>query len=445
LFCVVVIAGVAFTVRLATLLRSGDTWAFFTGDSREYVELAQGIRAGCGFTHLINGRCGVPEVLRTPGYPLFVAAMPNLRWAIAAQALISGGVCLAVGLIGLRLWGTKAALIGQLIFACDVPSIVSSGTIMSDSLFGAFLASGILLQMYVLVRGRLDRTGIGLLFLAILLLGGALMVRPIGIILPLLAPVPFLFMSHVRLRRRFAFALVAFCIPATLMTAWIIRNGKETGIWTLSTAGAFQLYYYRAAGVVWYRTGENILELHGRFAHDVGLTNATYYLPPSVYNQMIHNALEIMGADPVATVVMTLRCFVWVAVVPDRVNLSEFLGLKAGAAQTFHPASGDMLVRLDNLFHSPVLTVLIGFQIIPVFFTWIGVMLAVWGLRNRSWHEAAYVLYPLMIALFLILLAAGPDGVARHRMPAMPLLAMLAGVGWSAVRTAPQRRSRGFT
>jgi hypothetical protein len=94
-----------------------------------------------------------------------------------------------------------------------------------------------------------------------------------------------------------------------------------------------------------------------------------------------------------------------------RVNLNEFLGLQAGAAHTFHFASGDLLVRLQDLFHSPLLSELVGFQMRPILVTWIGVILAVWRLRGRSSQEVMYALYPLIIAVLLILLAAMPDGV----------------------------------
>src|ERR1700752_2234621 len=81
------LALVALALRLAPLLRPGSEWAMANVDSPRYVELAEGIRAGCGFARLIDGRCGPPEVLRTPGYPLMLAVVPSLRAVVAMQAL----------------------------------------------------------------------------------------------------------------------------------------------------------------------------------------------------------------------------------------------------------------------------------------------------------------------------------------------------------------------
>jgi hypothetical protein len=66
-------------------------------DSPRYLELAEGMRAGCGFARWI-GHCASAEVLRTPGYPFFFALVPNVRTAVAVQGVIGAAVCLMVGL-----------------------------------------------------------------------------------------------------------------------------------------------------------------------------------------------------------------------------------------------------------------------------------------------------------------------------------------------------------
>ena len=69
------IALIAIGIRLAPLLRSDLSFAFRPDDSFEYLQLADGMRHGCGFARLINGSCQPAEILRTPGYPLFLAAL----------------------------------------------------------------------------------------------------------------------------------------------------------------------------------------------------------------------------------------------------------------------------------------------------------------------------------------------------------------------------------
>jgi hypothetical protein len=47
-------------------------------------------------------------------------------------------------------------------------------------------------------------------------------------------------------------------------------------------------------------------------------------------------------------------------------------------------------------------------------------------------------MYLLIIALVMLFLAAGPEAIARYRAPAMPFLAMVAGVGWSRASKTPR-------
>lgn len=77
-------------LRLAPLLRHD---VVVNPDSGRYIELEQGLRHGCGFARWTNGACGAAvETFRTPGYPLFLAAMPNLRTAVAIQGIAGAGV-----------------------------------------------------------------------------------------------------------------------------------------------------------------------------------------------------------------------------------------------------------------------------------------------------------------------------------------------------------------
>jgi hypothetical protein len=53
------------------------------------------------------------------------------------------------------------------------------------------------------------------------------------------------------------------------------------------------------------------------------------------------------------------------------------------------------------------------------------------------------LMYLLCIALVMLVLAAGPEAIARYRSPAMPFLAMAAGVGWSGALKAPATAENG--
>ena len=101
------IAVLALVLRLAPLLRGG---VVMDPDSNRYIELAQGLEHGCGFARWLNGSCAPAETVRTPGYPLFLAAMPTLRTAILVQGLAGAAVCLLIGLYVREGWGLAAAV-----------------------------------------------------------------------------------------------------------------------------------------------------------------------------------------------------------------------------------------------------------------------------------------------------------------------------------------------
>ena len=128
------IAGLSLVIRLCPLLqRPGVAWAM-TGDAIGYVRLAEGLASGCGFAPRFGDSCGPAEVFRTPGYPLFLAALPSLRTALVIQDALGAGVCLLVGLFAWRQWGLIAGLLAELLCGFHIPSIFRGNYVMTEIL-----------------------------------------------------------------------------------------------------------------------------------------------------------------------------------------------------------------------------------------------------------------------------------------------------------------------
>jgi hypothetical protein len=107
----ITISIIAIAVRLAPLTRSDLSFAYYPDDSFQYIQLADGMHDGCGFARLINRSCQTPEILRTPGYPVFLAAIGRkVRSFLAAQAVIGGIVGLAVAVWLMQEWSFFAAI-----------------------------------------------------------------------------------------------------------------------------------------------------------------------------------------------------------------------------------------------------------------------------------------------------------------------------------------------
>ena len=432
----------ALALRLAPMLRGGSAWTIANADSPRYVELAEGLRSGCGLARLVDGRCGPPEVLRTPGYPMFLTVIPSLRAVVMVQAIIGAALCVLVGSFVSFYWGGCAGVIAELLLALDVPSIVQGSRIMSDVLFQAILAAAVILQLCVIARRRYDARSVVFGIGAALMLAVAILVRPVGVLLPLIAPIPFLFLPpQVSRRKTVALCIAAFAIPALVTGGWMARNAARTGTWTLSTDVAINLYYFKAGGVILYRTGQNFPDVMDRLARELGLPDARDYpdTSPALESRMLSDSARILLHDPVATLLVTARSLVWLALVPDRASLNELLGTDAGAT-TYLAATTRLGERLRQLLRSPLLTVLVLFQFVLLIVIWIGVGRALAGLRGKPAREVAMILIPFAVAMAMMILAAGAEAYARFRMPAMPFLTILAGIGWSRGRWSEPAR-----
>ena len=438
----VIIAALALAVRLAPLLRAGDRWAILD-DSYDYLALSKGMVTGCGFARWTNAGCAQAELLRTPGYPLLLTILPeNLRWVVALQALISAATCLIIGLFSYRQWGFKAAVIAEALLTLDVSSIVASASVMTDMPFQALLTTAVILQLYAMRRPRPDAKAIWMIMFAALLLGCALMVRPIGIVLPLFAAAPALLISGMSRTRRVGLCAAAVAIPVLMITVWAAMNERLGGICTLSTISIYNLYYYRSAGVLASTTGTSLIESQNLLAKAIGFNRPSPFLSPAVYEEMFKRSVHILLSNALATAVLFFRILLWLAIVPDRANLNAILGTNARSSQ-FLVASSDIVLRLTDLLHSPTLTILVLLQMALIAFMWIGVGRAMIGILGRTKEDRVMLMYLLCIALVMLVLAAGPEAIARYRAPAMPFLAMVAGLGWSgASKTSegPQNR-----
>jgi hypothetical protein len=216
----VAISMIAVGLRLAPLLHSDLSFAYYPDDSFEYLQLAAGMRNGCGFACLINGACQAPEILRTPGYPAFIAAVGhNVRLVQATQAVMACIISLLVAVWIMYEWSFVVAVIAQLLIAFDLPSFVLANGIMAEALFQALVATSVFVPLLAAARPR-AASALGLL--SGLLGGLAALTRPIGIVLPLLLPIPFLVERTIRRSQRLLAAGLAFAIP--LM---IIVDGKR--------------------------------------------------------------------------------------------------------------------------------------------------------------------------------------------------------------------------
>jgi hypothetical protein len=248
------------------------------GDSREYIALARKLVSSHTFT-----RDTVPpfrpELFRTPGYPLLLAASFMVhRWpqrplsdstsfivqALLVQLLLSLSTVWLTRKLGLELGlGPVSSAFAALLVGLSPNLAFLSSKLISEALFTPMLLVCVLLLNRYRLSGRaldLIGTGVGC--------GLLILVRPIATFFPLVIAVYVLYLVHrsssivprssVRVHHSsfilhpssFIPPLILLACASVVVAPWVIRNGTKTGRYIISTASEHNIYLYDAATVL---------------------------------------------------------------------------------------------------------------------------------------------------------------------------------------------------
>ena len=142
--------GVALGVRLAWALAQPADAASLEKlpDQREYLVLGQNLLHGRGLSFYDPRFRDEVYAFRTPGYPLLIAACGgNVRVVRVVQAAIDTSTVLAVYLLARRWLGGGPSLFAAAIVAFNPFLIYFTGLILTETLFTALLAWGMVLLL----------------------------------------------------------------------------------------------------------------------------------------------------------------------------------------------------------------------------------------------------------------------------------------------------------
>ncbi len=436
---IVILAGV---LRVAPIMRRGLDWAIWY-DSMQYIELSQGLRSGCGFAGLIGGHCLSPEIVRTPGYPVFLTLFPSLRGALVVQALLSTLACLFLALTLRSRFSRSTAIIAALLLALDVPSIHAGTQILADSLCQSLVAFTVFAELWAL-EARTTRSTILRLGLSTFLLSSAVLVRPNAIVLIFLAPLPVFLFTGGRWYRRLLSAIIFASLPIATVLSWTARNRAETGVNTFAAIAGYNFYYFRAADVLVWHDRISFAAAQNKLQNELGArSNSPWVIDAKQYDQMWRRGREIVFAHPLIYGLESVEDLAIIMTLPERRPLAAPVrGYAPGPARIRDAMSAiftSPIKTFESIYHdefysSQIYLLMFLFQLFLTAFQILGVALA-FGVC-RAYRRSAraqiilYVIFPLLIAFALLVSAAGAEGAARLRLGAIPFLAMVAAVGW---------------
>jgi hypothetical protein len=366
-------------------------------DMDSYRSLARSLAEGKGFVaEAPNGR-ELPNVARTPVYPLFLAGLicvggDRLGLFLVVQCVLGAFTCALAFLITtrwLRLW--PSALAGLLV-AVDPNSILRCSDLRTETLFTLLVICAAWLMVW-----RSDRSwgwfASGLLgSLAALTRPIAVWIWVVALIVVVVQRIPW------RSRMLYSAAFLAGFVP--LIAVWAARNHAVSGRYFVSSISTYNLMF-RAGGIE--------AELQGRKMEDIEQEFRKQYG-------------DIEFVESRERFEQSLRAYQRAAI--STFTRSPWIAFKQAVLGWGKLLFGPGAHALDNA-RSQAGPVTRSWSLIYVLALIAVALLSVVG----AWRLGREAIVPVLLALYFIGLAGGPESNSRFRVPVTPLLAVLAAAG----------------
>jgi 4-amino-4-deoxy-L-arabinose transferase-like glycosyltransferase len=248
---------VAFALRGLLVAATWQSQTAAVGDSRSYLAPAASLASDMTFRSL-----GLPEIFRTPGYPIFLFfcwSNGPLGFGIAQviQLMLSVATVYLTYRLAKHVVDPAAALWAAGLQAVSVVSIAVCPVIVTECLYGFLFLSA----FYLLVRSLREGDKPWYLASAALLAAACSYVRPVGLIW-----IPIVLCVLLGCSGRFRNVVIFVTVFALAVAPWYVRNASETGYRGFSTVGDFNWLFYEAAGVWAQSHGVSIVDAQNDLA-----------------------------------------------------------------------------------------------------------------------------------------------------------------------------------
>lgn len=421
------------------------------GDGAGYEQIARNVLEGNGFS-MDSGPPYMSDMLRTPGYPLFIIGVYLVAGYRPEIVTLIQNVLNLIALyfayrLAERLFGSKAALAAAALMAVDIGTIILANVTLTESLFMVLLMPA----TYCLFAGVNSPRGLLWMAGAGILTGLATMVRPAALYLILLL-LPFLWWAMHRPWREKAvhtvILLITFLLP---LVPWSYRTLRVFGTPNFSLAAQAMTMGYHAKYLRSALNDSTLFEEEGRFHGEVLRDLGGRSVGPVEMNRLYQaKARAEIGQHPVAYAAVYAKSTGLMLILPNTNFLANSLGILDHATgiiadmRTRSPAENVralMGFTAQFLVGSPdqaLFFAALAAEVLVVLLTYaLAAVGAAVGFRNPR-LRAAVVLLLVIIGYFFAV--TGPIGTGRYRLPAMPYLMMLAGCGFVRIQTWLQTR-----
>lgn len=412
-----VVFSVALAVRLiwwALAYGLGD-YGFTTYDSEQYLRLAENLRLYGVFSQSVSAPF-YPDVVRTPGYPVWLAFWGWLELPIAGIALVQSVLGALVPVVAMR---TARALgfLGcgwmGLLLAVDAGLAVFAPLMLTDALFTLLVAVWMHLLLTATSRPN---------WLATAALAGALvLIRPSGLFIPLAT----LAWALVRLGVKpisLGVAVVAMALPF----GWMVRNYSEQNSFILSTIGPNTLYLFHAAAVKAQAEKRSFQSVQSEMINELNMRFDWGNDPEAISDFTTyckHASMDVYRAYPAAAAKVTVMNLTSFIAKPPRGYFDVALGL--GKSNT--PVTGFQADRSQGLLQRLMATTsatTMAFSGYQFALQLLQTLLFILGLRILWIRHKPLALLVMAVFGYFWFTSAITETDARFRLPVLPIMAL---------------------
>jgi 4-amino-4-deoxy-L-arabinose transferase-like glycosyltransferase len=388
-------------------------------DAKAYARIAAHLEAGDGFT--AGRKATQPSTNYSPGLPLLVAGIYELTGGVNGQlarivlAVIASLAVLFTYLLGRRLGGVVAGLIGAVAVAVYPALLEYGGMLMSEPLAATLLSAGVLALLWAGDAGGRLRSSWWRWLLAGLLFGGLSLVRPeylaVSFFLALLILARAAGSSsgaRGTWRRSLAQAALVALGIVVAVAPWTIRNAVELHRFVPVSTGGGQVLFsgtYLPSGGDPERVGAEVVERHPELFAPAAVHNLRL---EQILARLAHHRYPELEADE--TLSKMGKEQLWNDVSEEPLEYAGFLATKIGRIWSHGPRDV-MRDELPEALH----WALLGFGLL-------GLAVLAW---KRRWEALVIAAVFLAITVISAVLVASP----RRVLPLLPLLAACAGFG----------------
>lgn len=391
------------------------------GDSLGYLSLAKNIQEHHLFS-MSESAPFIPEVFRLPGYPVFLSLLntthaDQVHVSIAVQCLLGVSLLFVGWPIFLRMGGQRGAIIGTIILALDLGTLIHAPVLLAETLLQLFLVLGLKKTTeWMETKSYRD------LIFSALCWGIASLIKPIA----LFVPIVIFLVTLLDFKKAILFATLAFLLPAS----WAVRNSLIVGHPVYTVQGGFALLLYPAANAYAKANGIDINiateELERRIRDNHPNMEKWSFEASKVYND---EAKAIMKAYPLYTFQYCLAgAFRILGGSGIDMVVELFRGVQPEAIQAGKASeiiSGDGTLSLLKRYPA-----LIPLQVIYMLFllgAYICFLKGGWKLF-MSGKKGLALIYT--VPFFVLIAIAAHQGYYRFRLPLIPFIAFGAAVSF---------------